>query len=79
MNWMHVETKWDEFHGLVRRKWARLTENDVLAIEGKLDRLKSKLCERYGYAEDEAAEEIEQFFDSADTASPAEKVDEKIN
>ena len=42
MDWNRVEGNWKEVKGKVKEKWGKLTDDDLTAIDGKLEgRLKS--------------------------------------
>lgn len=56
-----LQTKWDEFRFEAQNWWGRLTSEDLDQIEGNAEKLIRKVQERYGYARDRAAEEVEQF------------------
>jgi uncharacterized protein YjbJ (UPF0337 family) len=61
MNWDQVEGKWRQYKGQVREKWGELTDDDVHVISGKREELIGKIQERYGYAKDRAAKEVDSF------------------
>ena len=35
MNWDRIEGDWKQFVGKVKEKWAKLTDDDIAAINGK--------------------------------------------
>ena len=37
-----MEGKWKQFKGELKQKWAKFTEDDLLAIEGRVDTLEGK-------------------------------------
>lgn len=41
---------WKQLKGNVKKQWGKLTDDDMLAIEGNKDVLIGKLQERYGYS-----------------------------
>lgn len=61
MNWDQVKGGWKNVQGKVKEKWGKLTDDDLLEIEGKRDQLAGKLQERYGYAKDKAQQEADEF------------------
>lgn len=61
MNWDQVEGKWRQYKGQVREKWGELTDDDIHVIGGNRDELIGKIQERYGYAKDHAAKEVDSF------------------
>jgi len=63
MNQDIIKSQWKQLKGEVKTKWAKLTDDDLLAIEGQRDKLAGKLQERYGLAKDKAETEIKDFED----------------
>lgn len=59
MNWDRVEGNWKQFKGQVKEKWGKLTDDDLDVINGRRDQLEGKLQERYGYAKDQAKQELD--------------------
>ncbi|MBV9053246.1 MAG: CsbD family protein, partial [Hyphomicrobiales bacterium] len=45
-------------------KWGKLTDDDMHVIEGKRTELAGRLQERYGYAKDEAENNIDTWLKS---------------
>ena len=62
MNWDTVKGQWRQFTPKVKQKWGQLTDDDLTVINGQKDQLVGKLQERYGYTEEEAEEELEDFL-----------------
>jgi uncharacterized protein YjbJ (UPF0337 family) len=52
---------WNQVRGHVREKWGKLTDNDLMMIFGRRDRLKRVLEQRYGYIKVEADQELDDF------------------
>lgn len=61
MNRDRAEGNWKQIKGKVKEQWAKLTDDDLLAIEGSRDQLAGRLQERYGIAKDEAERQIDDF------------------
>lgn len=61
MAWDIVSDRWGQLKGGVRARWAALTEDDVRTLDGKRERLVSKLVERYGVLEGEAERQVEEW------------------
>jgi uncharacterized protein YjbJ (UPF0337 family) len=59
MNWDIVEGKWDQFAGLLRGKWAKLTDDDIELAKSKRDVLFGRLQEKYGINRDQAEREVD--------------------
>jgi uncharacterized protein YjbJ (UPF0337 family) len=64
MNTDILKGKWNQVKGTIRSRWAKLTDNDVMEIQGDTEKLLVKLQERYGYARDQAEQELQTFLNS---------------
>ena len=62
MNSDVLKGKWNQMIGGLKQKWGDLTDNDWTHINGDKDKLVGKIQERYGYAKDRAAREVDQYF-----------------
>jgi uncharacterized protein YjbJ (UPF0337 family) len=62
MDWNRVEGNWKEVKGKVKEKWAKLTDDDLTAINGQRDQLEGRLQKRYGYAKDQARKDVDTWF-----------------
>jgi uncharacterized protein YjbJ (UPF0337 family) len=49
-----LKGSWKQLKGNVKKQWGKLTDDDLLEIEGNKDILVGKLQERYGYSKTEA-------------------------
>ncbi|MEZ5786514.1 MAG: CsbD family protein [Xanthobacteraceae bacterium] len=65
MDWNRVEGNWKQFRGKVKEQWGKLTDDDLDTIGGKREQLEGKLQERYGYAKDQARQEVDDWYGSA--------------
>ena len=61
MNSDVIKGKWQQVKGEVKQRWGKLTDNDMLEIEGNLDSAVGKLQERYGTSRDQAEREWKEF------------------
>lgn len=59
MNWDQVKGKWTEMKGHAKSRWADLTDDDLLAVEGDRDKLVGKIQERYGVTKEEAERQVD--------------------
>lgn len=53
---------WAEICGDCRSYWGKLTEEDLVQIEGQFDRFVSALRRHYGFSQLKAEEELESFL-----------------
>ena len=58
MSWQAVQGNWRQFSGELKKRWAKLTDNDIKECEGNRDKLVGKLQELYGMTADQAGEAI---------------------
>ncbi len=61
MNWDQIEGNWRQFKGEAKRRWGKLTDDDLNVIAGHKEKLLGKLQERYGKSQDELEQEVEDF------------------
>jgi uncharacterized protein YjbJ (UPF0337 family) len=71
MNWNEIEGRWQEFRGQVKSKWAKLTDDDLMNLEGKRDRLVGSIQTRYGIAKEQAERQIDEWISRLDASSRA--------
>ena len=64
MDWNRVEGNWKQVKGSVKEKWGKLTDDDLIAINGKRDQLEGKLQERYGYNKDQIRKHVDDWLSS---------------
>ncbi len=58
--------KWKQMRGELKTWWGKLTDDDVDRIGGQKDKLIGLLQERYGYAREQAEQEIERRLQEYD-------------
>src|SRR5262245_21683105 len=63
MNTDRIAGNWKQLKGKIKEKWGKLTDDDLRVIEGKQDQLAGRLQERYGFSQEEARQEPDQFYD----------------
>jgi uncharacterized protein YjbJ (UPF0337 family) len=62
MDWSHIEGNWKQFKGKVKERWADLTDDDLLKIEGDRDQLEGRLQARYGTAKDQIRKNVDDWL-----------------
>ena len=65
MNMLNADVlkgKWQQLKGEARVQWGRLTDDDLDQIQGNAEKLAGKLQERYGYAQEQAKKEVDEFI-----------------
>jgi len=63
MNRNILEGKWKQLRGTIREKWGELTDDELDQIAGNSDRLAGLLQEKYGYTQEEAERQIDEFLE----------------
>ena len=58
MNWDRIEGKWKQASGKIKEKWGKLTDDDLLEIEGRRDQLIGKIQTRYGITREQAEAQV---------------------
>jgi uncharacterized protein YjbJ (UPF0337 family) len=66
MNWEQLQGQGKQLGGKLKEKWAKLTDDDLLLLEGKKDVFMGKLQERTGLAKDEAEKQFDAFMAKID-------------
>ena len=65
MNWdnlkLRMKGNWNEIKGELKQKYADLTDDDLLYVEGKEDEVLGKIQQRVGKTKDEIASEIHEM------------------
>ncbi|RLM20601.1 hypothetical protein BIY29_15040 [Brenneria alni] len=61
MNKDQAGGNWKQFKGKAKEQWGKLTDDDIKVIEGKRDQLVGKIQERYGYEQEAAEKEVNDW------------------
>jgi uncharacterized protein YjbJ (UPF0337 family) len=62
MNSDQIVGNWKKITGEVKKKWGKLTDNEITKAEGRADILAGKIQEHYGKSREEALKEVNEFF-----------------
>ena len=62
MNEDILKGKWREIKGDVKKTWGKLTDDDVMVINGESEKLLGIIQTKYGYEKDKAQEEYDEFI-----------------
>jgi uncharacterized protein YjbJ (UPF0337 family) len=71
MNKDQVQGKAEQLKGEIKKTWAKLTNNDIMLLDGKRDQFLGKLKEHYGLAKEDAETKVKALEDACrcDTSS----------
>lgn len=64
-NWSTIQGHWNDYKGRIKERWGKLTDSDLMQIEGHRDRLIGLLQTRYGIARDQVEQQVNDFISSA--------------
>ena len=57
-----LKGKWKQQVGAAKIMWGKLTDDELLKLEGQEDRLTGLVQERYAISRDEADRQVKSFF-----------------
>ena len=66
MNWDQVRGEAKQVKGILKQKWAKLTDDDLLLLEGQKDAFLGMLEERTGMARELAEKEFDLLLAALD-------------
>jgi uncharacterized protein YjbJ (UPF0337 family) len=69
MNEDQFKGQWQQLKGKVKASWGKLTDDDLLEIDGRKDQLAGKIQERYGITKEEANRKLDEFAKKHATVS----------
>lgn len=61
MDWDRIERNWKQFRGAVRAHWTLLTDEQLLAIDGKRQLLVKKIVEVYEITEEQTERSVSSW------------------
>jgi uncharacterized protein YjbJ (UPF0337 family) len=61
MNTDQIKGMWHQWKGEAKVQWGKLTDDDLDQVDGNAEKLVGRIQERYGYAREKAAKEVELF------------------
>ncbi|MBV8186389.1 MAG: CsbD family protein [Alphaproteobacteria bacterium] len=59
--WEKIKGSWNQTKGAIKEQWGKLTDDDLLEIEGRRDQLVGKLQTRYGISRDQAEAQVSSW------------------
>jgi uncharacterized protein YjbJ (UPF0337 family) len=61
MNWDQIKGDWKQLSRKLKEKWGKLTDDDLIMIDGQRLQLAGVLQQRYGYNKERAETELDKF------------------
>ncbi|WP_452094308.1 CsbD family protein [Dongia soli] len=59
--WNKIAGNWTQFKGQVREQWGKLTDDDLMEIQGQRQQLVGKIQARYGISLEKADEQVREW------------------
>ena len=56
--WEKVKGSWNQTKGTIKEQWGKLTDDDLMEIQGRRDQLVGKIQTRYGISQAEAEAQV---------------------
>jgi uncharacterized protein YjbJ (UPF0337 family) len=66
-----LQGKWKQLKGKVQQQWGDLTDDDLDRINGRREELIGAVQEKYGWAREEAENEVDQWIKDNTTSEYA--------
>jgi uncharacterized protein YjbJ (UPF0337 family) len=64
MNENIVEGQWKMIRGEIKKQWGKLTDDELDQAEGNRDKLVGLLQKKYGYTQEKAQQEYDDFVNT---------------
>jgi uncharacterized protein YjbJ (UPF0337 family) len=65
MTTLEIKGSWNIIKGKLQQKWARLTDDDLLYVEGKQEELLGRIQRRTGESREAVEDAIKQYDNTA--------------
>lgn len=56
--WEKIKGGWTQSKGAVKEQWGKLTDDDLMEIQGRRDQLVGKIQARYGISQEQAEAQV---------------------
>ncbi len=60
-NWEQIAGQWKQVRGEARKKWGKLTDDELMQVDGNRDILAGKIQEKYGIAKEDVNKQIDEW------------------
>lgn len=59
--WAKIKGAWTQSKGAVKEQWGKLTDDDIVEVDGRRDQLVGKIQTRYGVSHEEAERQVSRW------------------
>jgi len=56
--WQKIKGSWNQTKGTIKEQWGKLTDDDLMEIQGRREQLVGKIQTRYGISQQEAEAQV---------------------
>jgi uncharacterized protein YjbJ (UPF0337 family) len=63
-HWQQVAGKWKQYGRAIKKRWDKLTDDEVTQINGRHEKLSATLQQKYGIDADAANKQIDDWANS---------------
>ena len=56
--WEKIKGSWNQTKGAVKEQWGKLTDDDLMEIQGRREQLVGKIQKRYGISHEQAEAQV---------------------
>ena len=56
--WQKIKGSWNQTKGTIKEQWGKLTDDDLMEIQGRRDQLVGKIQMRYGISQEQAEAQV---------------------
>lgn len=60
-NWEQIAGQWKQSRGEAKKKWGKLTDDELMQVDGTHEILAGKIQEMYGSAKEDAHQQIDEW------------------
>lgn len=57
-----LKGNWRQLKGEIKRKWGKLTDDELEELEGNTDKLVGRIQEEYGYSRERVERELDDLY-----------------
>ena len=62
MNQEQFKGNWTQLKGELKKRWGKLTDDDLLQVEGDQDKFNGAIHKRYGEMKEEVTKWVDQWY-----------------
>jgi uncharacterized protein YjbJ (UPF0337 family) len=59
--WNQIQGNWKQLTGQAKTQWGKLTDDDLMQVNGNREQLAGKIQQRYGVTQAEANRQIDEW------------------